>query len=152
MILKLIIKNNKKGNRITAWVQKHKDIVDDLFPKKLMNRLDDAIYQEKYRLLITPHFREEIDYVVKRLGRVREQVRFNTFKHMVACKILQEGTFLYGSEKIFYAVNKIDSEKQEDNVADFYSLGVDHLFPVSAMTGYGMGELFDAQSLNSLIM
>lgn len=30
MILKLIIKNNKKGNRITAWVQKHKDIVDDL--------------------------------------------------------------------------------------------------------------------------
>ncbi len=30
MILKLIIKNNKKGNRITAWVQKHKDFEEDL--------------------------------------------------------------------------------------------------------------------------
>ena len=47
-------------------------------------------------------------------------------------------------KKIFYAVNKIDSEKQEDFAADFYQLGVDPIFPVSAMTGYGMGELIDA--------
>lgn len=79
-------------------------IVDDQFPRKLMNRLDEAIYQEKYRLLITPHLREEIDYVVKNLDRVREQVKFDTFKHMVACKILEEGTLLYGSEEIFHSV------------------------------------------------
>ena len=79
-------------------------IVDDQFPEKLMNRLDEAIYQEKYRLLITPHLREEIDYIVKRLERVREQVKFDTFKHMVACKILEEGTLLYGSEEIFHTV------------------------------------------------
>jgi len=79
-------------------------IVSDLFPKRLMERLDEAIYQEKYKLLITPHLREEIDYVVKDLDRVSEQIRFDNFRHMVACKILHEGTLLYGSEKIFHRV------------------------------------------------
>jgi hypothetical protein len=76
-------------------------ITDDLTPDDLIQRLDDAIYQEKYRLLITPHVKEELDYIVKKLERVREQVRFDTFKHMVACKILHEGTLLYGSADLF---------------------------------------------------
>ena len=77
-------------------------VVDDLFPATLLNRLDEAIYEEKYRLLITPHIREEIDYVVKDMTRVREQLGFETFKQMVACKILHEGTLLYGSEELFH--------------------------------------------------
>jgi len=76
-------------------------IVDDEFPDELLKKLDDAIYSEKSRLLMAPHMKEEIDYIVKKLDRVREQVRFETFKHMVACKILQEGTLLYGSEHLF---------------------------------------------------
>ncbi|HBF43284.1 MAG TPA: hypothetical protein DDW42_06570 [Desulfobacteraceae bacterium] len=76
-------------------------ILDDRFPERLMKRLDDAIYQEKYRLLINPHTKEEIDYVVKKLTRVQEQVRFKSFRQMVACKILQEGTLLYGNEDFF---------------------------------------------------
>ena len=79
-------------------------VVDDQFPKASMERMDEAIYKEKYRLLITPHLREEIDYIVKKLERVREQVRFDTFKHMVACKLLQEGTLLYGSEEVFHTL------------------------------------------------
>lgn len=79
-------------------------VVDDQFPKTSMERMDEAIYKEKYRLLITPHLREEIDYIVKKLERVREQVRFDTFKHMVACKLLQEGTLLYGSEEVFHTL------------------------------------------------
>jgi hypothetical protein len=85
-------------------------IVDDLFPRDLMTRLDEAIYHEKYRLLITPHIREEVDYVVKNMDRVNEQIRFETFKHMVACKILQEGTLLYGSDKIFHRVKRLLKE------------------------------------------
>jgi GTPase len=45
---------------------------------------------------------------------------------------------------VFYAVNKIDSEKQEDHAVDFFGLGVEPLFPVSAITGYGMDDLLDA--------
>ena len=82
-------------------------ITDDLFPKKSIERLDEAIYREKYRLLITPHIREEIDYVVKDLERVRQQVRFDSYRHMVACKILREGTLLYGSEEIFHQVKSM---------------------------------------------
>jgi hypothetical protein len=76
-------------------------IADDQTPDDLMKRLDDAIYQEKFRLLISPHVKEEIDYIVKKVVRVKEQIRFETFKHMVACKILHEGTHLYGSEELF---------------------------------------------------
>lgn len=33
--------------------------------------------------------------------RVREQLLFDTFKRMVACKILQEGLLLSGSQSLF---------------------------------------------------
>ncbi len=79
-------------------------VTDDQTPDTSLKRLDDAIYREKYRILMTPGLREEIDYVVKKLERVREQLRFDDFKHMVACKILYEGTFLYGSETLFTTI------------------------------------------------
>jgi hypothetical protein len=85
-------------------------IVDDLFPERLVERLDEAIYQVKYRLLTTPHLREEIDYIIKRFGRVRGQMKFDTFKDMVACKILHEGTLLYGSERVFHTVKALLKE------------------------------------------
>jgi hypothetical protein len=50
---------------------------------------------------------EEIDYVVKNLKKVREQCRFETFKHRVACKIIHEGTFLFGSERLFRDVKNL---------------------------------------------
>ena len=79
-------------------------VVGDDFPKELVERIDEAIYKEKHRLLITPHLREEIDYIVKNLDRIREQIKFDNFKHMVACKLLHEGAFLYGSGQIFHAI------------------------------------------------
>ena len=79
-------------------------IVNDQSPVKLMQRLDEEVYREKQDLLLNPYIKEEIDYVIKDLARVREQVKFDTFKHMVACKILQEGTLLFGSEEIFHNV------------------------------------------------
>lgn len=85
-------------------------IVDDLFPERLVERLDETIYQVKYRLLNTPHLREEIDYVIKRLNHVRGQMKFDTFKNMVACKILHEGTLLYGSERVFHTVKAMLKE------------------------------------------
>jgi hypothetical protein len=60
---------------------------------------------------MTPHLREEIDYVVKNLDRVRAQLRFDTFKHKVACKILQEGTLLYGSEALFHGIKQMLNDR-----------------------------------------
>ena len=86
-------------------------VVDELFPKAFMERLDEAIYHEKQKVLMAPHLREEIDYVVKDVTRVREQMGFDTFKHMVACKILQEGMFLSGSEDLFRRIKAMLQEK-----------------------------------------
>jgi len=47
-------------------------------------------------------------------------------------------------KKVFYAVNKVDAEKHENLVADIYSLGVDPIVGVSALTGYGKDDLIDA--------
>jgi len=79
-------------------------IVDDSVLDPMIQRLDTAIYQKKYRALISPAVNEEIDYVVKKIKLVREQVRFDTFKNMVACKILQEGMLIGGSERFYREV------------------------------------------------
>lgn len=44
---------------------------------------------------------------------------------------------------VFYAVNKIDSKKVEANLADFYRLGVDRLYALSAEHGRNVDELLD---------
>jgi GTP-binding protein len=44
---------------------------------------------------------------------------------------------------VFYAVNKIDGEEQEASLADFYQLGIEMLYPLSAEHRYGVGDLLD---------
>jgi GTP-binding protein len=52
---------------------------------------------------------------------------------------------LRGAKKpLFVAVNKIDTPKSEPLLADFYRLGFDQLYPVSAEHGLGVDELLEA--------
>ncbi len=44
---------------------------------------------------------------------------------------------------VFYAVNKIDSYEKEDNINEFYRLGIETLYPVSAEHGYGVPDFLD---------
>lgn len=46
-------------------------------------------------------------------------------------------------KKVILAVNKVDSTEHQQLVYDFYSLGLEELMPVSAMTGSGTGDLLD---------
>jgi hypothetical protein len=82
-------------------------ILDDNVPDDWIKDLDRALYQEKYRFLKSPSINEEVDYVVKKLERVRGQVRFDTFKHMVACKILQEGKLIGGGDRFYHKVMRL---------------------------------------------
>jgi hypothetical protein len=86
-------------------------ITRDDAPEELSRLLDDRIYQEKYRHLNNPAFKEEIDYVVKPLERVREQVGFDTFKHMVSCKILHEAVLIWGSQALYDTVTNLLTER-----------------------------------------
>jgi len=44
----------------------------------------------------------------------------------------------------FYAINKIDTPKADPLLADFYQLGKDQLFPISAEHGTGVDDLLEA--------
>jgi GTP-binding protein len=52
---------------------------------------------------------------------------------------------LRGVDKpVFHVVNKIDGQKQDENIYDFYRLGVESLYPISAQHGRGIGDLLDS--------
>lgn len=44
---------------------------------------------------------------------------------------------------VFLVVNKIESERQSADIAEFYRLGFRHVFPISAEHGRGITELLD---------
>lgn len=47
------------------------------------------------------------------------------------------------NKPVFYIINKVDGDKQEAATADFYSLGVDQIYTVSAEHNRGVGDLMD---------
>lgn len=48
------------------------------------------------------------------------------------------------SKPVFYLVNKIESYRQQhDDLAEFYSLGIDHFYEISAEHGLGVGDFLD---------
>jgi GTP-binding protein len=47
------------------------------------------------------------------------------------------------TKPIFYVVNKVDGERQEEGVYDFYRLGVAPLYSISAEHGRGVSDLMD---------
>ncbi len=47
------------------------------------------------------------------------------------------------TKPVFYVVNKIDGLEQEDKLYEFYALGVENLYPVSAEHRYGINDLLD---------
>jgi len=76
-------------------------IADETIERQVLHALDERMYERKWHLLVLPQFREELDYVIKTLAKVRKQLAFDTFPHKVACKIMDEGQYLCGSRALF---------------------------------------------------
>ena len=83
-------------------------VVQDTMPPEILNTLDTAIHKRKHLLLVND--REEIDYLIKTVSRVREQLKFDLFPSMVACKILDEGRLLYGNPAVYQTVKSLLEE------------------------------------------
>ena len=85
-------------------------IVEDDLDPEIVNSLDGAIHKKKHLLLVND--REEIDYLIKSFSRVREQLKFDIFPSMVACKILDEGRFLHGNQAVYQEMKNLLEEHQ----------------------------------------
>ena len=53
------------------------------------------------------------------------------------------------NKPVLHVINKIDGERQEEKIYDFYRIGVENLYPISAQHGRGVGDLLD-EALNLL--
>lgn len=85
-------------------------IAEDAVPEKALKALDAAILKKKYFLLVHPNYQEEIDYLVKNIAKVRTQLAFDSFQHMIASKIIYESEFLCGSVDVFKKVKEMVNE------------------------------------------
>lgn len=47
------------------------------------------------------------------------------------------------TKPVIFAVNKMDYLKREESLVDFYSFGIDEVFPISAEHGHGIYELLE---------
>nr|NLI50087.1 hypothetical protein [Propionibacterium sp.] len=86
-------------------------LADDDAPDEAVETIDAAIRQRKWLYLRNPASREEVDYVVKRFSRLVEQSAFDTFQHMVACKVFDEARFLRGNHALHEAGRRLLAER-----------------------------------------
>jgi GTP-binding protein len=52
-------------------------------------------------------------------------------------------TLRVSGKKVLWAVNKIDGPTREERLYDFYPIGTEELWPISAATGYGYDDFMD---------
>ena len=87
-------------------------IVTEDLSEDIIKEIDQSIYKEKYYLIKRPAYREELDYIIKDMRKVENQLHFNSFEFMVASKLLHEGKFLYGSMQLFENIKKLLQKKR----------------------------------------
>lgn len=90
---------------------------DDVSAEELQ-ALDRAVHARKHYVLFDPEAREEIDYVIKSLSTVRDQLEFDSFEHAVASKILHEGWFLCGNRDVFAQVKGLVDDRGVPKLLD----------------------------------
>jgi GTP-binding protein len=104
-----------------------------------------------YVLIDTGGFERETDDPMG--ARIRQQVELAVSEADVVVCVLDAQTGAIEDDRqavsmlrkagkpVVYAANKADSKGAESETADFYRLGIDKVFPISALHGRGIGEL-----------
>lgn len=119
----------------------------------------DRIYGEaewagkKFRLIDTGGFVPESADIFESAIREQVQIAIDESEAIIFLVDARAGVtpvdaviikMLRESNRNFYLVaNKVDSEKVEINVSEFYSLGVKQVYDISAIAGRKLGDLLD---------
>lgn len=93
---------------------------DDYFAAQIRDQLAVAVAQANVLVLILD-------------GRAG----LSPYDHDLAAMLRKSG------KPIFYVVNKIENQRQLDDLGDFYALGIESIYPVSAEHGIGVADLLD---------
>lgn len=138
-------------NRITRT---KKALVDD-FPGVTRDRhYADAVWNEKeFTLVDTGGFLLSDDDIFA--AEIRQHVEIAVNEADVVLFVLDGRTGISPFDRdladvlrrtqkpLFYLINKIENESQNYNISEFYSLGIDKFYPVSAEHGLGIEDLLD---------
>lgn len=87
--------------------------------------------------------REQIKLAVNEADKLIFIVDGVTGLHPIDSEILNVLRKNGGNKEIYLVVNKIDSEKRDINTSDFFRLGLDEPFAVSAINGRNVADLLD---------
>jgi len=138
-------------NRVTRT----KDAIVDNFPGVTRDSIyRDAVWNDaQFTLIDTGGFTggEEDDIISKVRFQVKEAVDnadviimmldgkwgVSPFDHDII------GMLRTAGKQVFYVVNKIDGDEKEVNLYDFYNLGIENPYSVSAEHGYGVPDFLD---------
>jgi GTP-binding protein len=147
--------NVGKSTLFNKLIGKRKAIVDDLAGVTRDRNYGEAHWDGKKFLLIdTGGFDSEAGGNLE--ARIQEQSRLALSEADAVIFLLDGKSGLHPEDReavnllrkvskpVFFAVNKIDSTRRLDNVYEFYALGVDRLFSISAEHGLGLAELLDS--------
>ncbi|MGA6924855.1 MAG: ribosome biogenesis GTPase Der, partial [Desulfosarcina sp.] len=138
-------------NRIT---RSRDAIVDDLPGVTRDRNFGDARWNERIFTLVdtggfaegdddafAPHIRQQVEQAIADADAVIFLLDGKGGCSPYDADLLQ--TLRASKKPVFHVVNKIDGEGQEKALADFYGLGIDRLYPVSAEHGYGVADFLD---------
>ena len=138
-------------NRVTRT----KDAIVDNFPGVTRDSIyRDAVWNDaQFTLVDTGGFTggEDDDIISKVRFQVKEAVDnadviimmldgkwgVSPFDHDII------GMLRTAGKQVFYVVNKIDGDEKEVNLYDFYNLGIENPYSVSAEHGYGVPDFLD---------
>jgi len=146
--------NVGKSTLFNRMTHSHTAIVEDIPGVTRDRNYLDAEYEGKYFVVVDTggFYSEPVDDI---FSQVKEQALFAIGEGDVIIHLLDGKDGLTASDmelvrllrasgkKVLWAVNKIDAFTREDRLYDFYQIGTDNLFPVSAATGYGYDDLMD---------
>lgn len=103
--------------------------------------IDTGGYVKDSKDIFESAIREQVNIAVEEAGVLIFMVDVQT---EVTDLDMQFASILRKSKKpVIIAVNKVDNHEQINETADFYRLGFGELFPISAATGSGTGDLLD---------
>jgi len=69
-----------------------------------IKKIEDEFLKIKRQFLATPAIREELDFIVKPMGRMLDQLQYRDIHQKIATKILYESYFLMGRVDIYQAL------------------------------------------------